>query len=370
MLSTVEVCAGRHPSFLVRRKVVFAGDLSGLLPTGRWLGILYCLAYWFFAAFSGMPAYAADLRLAVARSAQDEQFIKSLQTSPTLRGLGLRVSTATFSNSGQIIDALKRGDANLAVFTLDSLARSEQASKKPLTIAAILAQPFQFQSSDELVNVLGTTFGTSVLADISRTGLVPLALWNRGLSEIVSERPIGKSFVFANFRVAAQSPEAVSVLRALGSDATLARDEEQPSELLARSQIDSVEVGADEFLKGIKGSRSVVSGFRPLISVVAANPDYWNTLSEEQKSAIASVAADASTKAVLMARANEQSARKKAWSENFSYVEFDEGQLSRFRDISTRVLFKDGSIPDIEWQTKSLDDAKAEAQQGLKKRLK
>jgi TRAP-type C4-dicarboxylate transport system substrate-binding protein len=317
---------------------------------------------------SAIDARADEVRVAVPQALQTEEFVALFKADPAPSSQRLRLSIKPFSNSLHALKALKAGETQLAIFTVDALMEAQRESKSALMITPALVQPFVFESSQELFDILDTSFGQAVLADISRTEIVPLTLWNRGLSHIMAEPSIKKLNDFAGVRVASQSSDAVFVLSSLGAKASLVPDYE-PIGMLADNKIDAIEVAPEDIFRGPK-ARSLVGAFRPLINVLAANSTFWGQLSEAQKQALAAAATGAAKKAQASVRSIEESIRAKAGLKNLTYLEFEGEQLKKLQSLSKKAFFKNRDLSDAEWQFASLKDARAEAQQGSKKRLK
>jgi Bacterial extracellular solute-binding protein, family 7 len=224
--------------------------------------------------------------LAVVGPPSGTELAKRLSDSPAMRKLGLQLTLKRYVDSIDAIKDLRTGRVQIAVFNLDSLVALQEQTGNPLILASALSQPFQFRSDEELTSVLGTSFGEAVLADVSRAGIVPLSLWNQGLSQIVSEKVgIRKNF-FVGSHVMTSSSTSLIALKALGAHASLSREGYDDWD----KDVDAIETGWNlppDVSKKIS-PKTYVAAFRPLIQVVAANRAFSDGLSETQKKAVAS----------------------------------------------------------------------------------
>jgi TRAP-type C4-dicarboxylate transport system substrate-binding protein len=228
--------------------------------------------------------------LAIVGPVGSAEFARRLSNDPALRKLGLELEVKGYGDSSEVIKDLKAGAVQIAMFNLDTLVAQEEQSRSPLVVASALSHPFQFRSDEELADVLNTSFGEAVLADISRAGIVPLSLWNQGLSQIVSEKSNNKNTFFVGSHVMTSSPTSWHALKALGADASLSREGYVDWNGAKYKDVDAIETASDlpaDISNRIK-PKTYVLAFRPLIQVVAANRVFWNNLSETQKKTVAS----------------------------------------------------------------------------------
>jgi TRAP-type C4-dicarboxylate transport system substrate-binding protein len=321
-------------------------------------GAVFC---WKIAAAQNSPQPA---RLAIVGPAGSAEFARRLSDDPALRKLGLELEVKRYDDSSRVIKDLKAGVVQIAMFNLDTLVNQEEQSRSPLAVASALSQPFQFRSDEELADVLSTSFGESVLADVSRAGIVPLSLWNQGLSQIVSEKSNNKSTFFVGSHVMTSSAASWHALKALGADASLSREGYVDWYGAKYKDVDAIETAWDlpaDISNRIK-PRTFVLAFRPLIQVVAANRGFWNNLSETQKKTVASEVLAITKQADIIALQRNEAGRKRLET-NATFVNYTDQELIKLRDQSSPP----NSNSEPEWRIQILDRAKAEAAASKKK---
>jgi TRAP-type C4-dicarboxylate transport system substrate-binding protein len=299
------------------------------LQSSQSVRVIIALAAATGVCLNAVHAWAEQFQVAVPEYALNDRLVTSLKTSASLEKQGIRISIVSFSDSLQVIGALKSGEALIGLFTLDALLQVEQKNSG-FVVAPILTRPFQFQSDSELTSVLDTTLGDSILADVGRAKFVPLAFWNRGLSLIASSKAIRSPLNFADLKVASFSFDSVSVLTALGAQSSLIGEGERPAAVMAATHVDAIEVPAEDFLHGLN-ARAVIYGFRPLIGTLAANFDRWNSLSEAQKQALASAASEASEQANALILHHDQNITRRALEQNVGVRKYDDAQLNKLK---------------------------------------
>jgi TRAP-type C4-dicarboxylate transport system substrate-binding protein len=315
-------------------------------------------------------ALAAEVKLGIVASAQSDPLVSSLKDSPSLKSLQIDVAVLPLSTDLDALEAALKGETDLSAFTLDALTQLKSDNRPQL--APILAQPFQFASSLELFKVEDTPFGEAVLADVNRTGLFPLAFWNRGLSEIVTKHLVQglEDFKMKGLKVATQSESGKSMLSAIGVPSTILPPNEMYS-ALRKGAVDASETEPYRSFYGyaspVDPSRptqgperlSLIAGFRPLVGVLVASPTFWIGLTEEKRQALAEAADSASQisrKAVL---SNEESTPKGGTMGNVTYISLNREQTEHLRSISNAVYGEKVGKTLAERQINLLDKAKA-----------
>src|SRR5262249_3331961 len=162
------------------------------------------------------------------------------------------------------------------------------------------------------------------------TGLFPLTLWNRGLSQIVARPSIKSVWELKGLKITANSDLASSTLTALGA---LASTTDEEIQIRTASSLGTSDASEFDFPKTAIASfkaveaQTVIAGFRPIVGVLAASPKYWENASEAVKQTIdaaADAASMSSRKAILQAEA----ANKKAIEgTKVRYLQFNKEQL-------------------------------------------
>jgi TRAP-type C4-dicarboxylate transport system substrate-binding protein len=330
---------GRHPMMNSRFEGLLAALLSGfmLLPS---VG----------ACAQDAGAY---ITLAATRSVGNDEFTSSVLKDLTLGQSGIQVVIKSFGDPTELLKSILAGSVDLGVIDLDTLVQLEPQ----LGVAAVLT-PFQFRSNDELSDVLNSWFGDAILADIGRTGLVPISLSNRGLTKIVSERDTNSYTFFKGSHVATTSHSSSSALKALGAEVYVRKTGEPPSAALAEHKADALETSNWGVVQGFK-ARTLVSGFRPIIYAAVANSQFWENLTEVRRKALAGATTRAAKRADLVVRLDDDAARKKFEGE-IRFVSFNDEELASLGKTSARAT-ANSSNPEILWSFQLLDSAKAAA---------
>jgi TRAP-type C4-dicarboxylate transport system substrate-binding protein len=163
---------------------------------------------------------ATEIKLATSRA--PDTFVTSLQNSSSLEKAGIKITLQRLVNDDEVLDAVVTGSADLGLFALDVLSKRKFDDQPKLY--SVFTRPFFFESSDQIFNLEETPLGDAVLADVARVGVLPLAYWNRGLSQIVAKRPLVSVESFRGLTVAGTSENwfkedaARPVLTSLGAE--------------------------------------------------------------------------------------------------------------------------------------------------------
>jgi esterase/lipase superfamily enzyme len=267
------------------------------------------------------PADAAEIRLAVPSGFADDSFVKSLSASKILAGAGLTVAPKPVTSDAAAMEALKKGEADLAVFALDDENRRALQSSSAAT--TLLTRPFVFKSAEEVFLMQDSFLGAAAAADASRSGLFPLKIWTHSIAYLLTHEPIRSAEDFTRLKVAADdgAPDA-KVLTAAGA---------QPAGGMAdmeRDGANAVEthLGAQalDLAAKMDGKLYLTVGW-PETALLAAAPDFWRQAREIEKNAIKTAAeqARAAVNAELMAR---EDAFRRAPNIEISRLEHDAQQ--------------------------------------------
>ena len=157
--------------------------------------LLTCLALTILSASRLASATEiSEIRVIMPAFASQDPFVTSLREA--LATNSIRLIPKVVSNPADVLRAALEGAEQAALFPFESFYTIKDLKEWP-SLATLLTQPFQFASLQELFDVEDTPFGSAVLADVSRTGLVPLVLWNRGQSKLISRSKISSKILSA-----------------------------------------------------------------------------------------------------------------------------------------------------------------------------
>src|SRR5690242_5155563 len=132
------------------------------------------------------PSWAlAEVNLLVPRVAKEDIFVREFISDDDLAKGGIRIAIRTAESSSAVLQAVLKGQADLALFNLEAFNAIQP--ENTATLSRLLLQPFQFRNSQELFDVEDTVFGLAVLAQINKTNIFPLSFWNQGLSRIIAQ---------------------------------------------------------------------------------------------------------------------------------------------------------------------------------------
>src|ERR1043166_390581 len=237
----------------------------------------------------------AEVRIGIPSFAVRDPFVKELVESAILSKNGIKLRQNVLENSSVVLDQVLDGTVDVGLFMLDILQQSKKL-KHPPQLAQLLLLPFQFESAQQLFEVEDSALGDAILADINRTGLFPLAYWNRGLSQIATKTSIETSDDLRGLKVAARGDSAIPIFVALGAKPKTDISSKEVANALSRGVIDASEVDPMSvdipFLRESR-SRSLIIGVRPMVGVLVASAAFWEKASEAKKQLLREVAASA-----------------------------------------------------------------------------
>jgi esterase/lipase superfamily enzyme/TRAP-type C4-dicarboxylate transport system substrate-binding protein len=280
----------------------------------RLLLILACL-------LSSSSLHAADVRLAFPAAYADDIFVKALLSNKSLAEAGLTLAPQNLETESEALRAAKTGAAELAVFTL-AVEDLHALEKKSGDETSLLTRPFMFKSAAEVFLMQKSFIGDAAAADASRSGLFPIQLWNHSITYFLTREPVRSSADFSRLTVAAENgaPD-VKVLSAVGAKML----DFKPDMMGPDSRMNALEtqLGATTEAFAAKfGSKLYLTTGWPETGLLAASPDFWLKLSELQKNALKTAAAQARQAADAEIMAREDSMRKVPNVE-FNHLDFD-----------------------------------------------
>ena len=241
---------------------------------------------------------ATELRLAYPSAYGDDVFITSLLSSQVLRDAGLSVAAKKLDGEAEAMNAVKSGAADIGVFTLadEDLRKLQKAGDE----TSLLTRPFVFKSAAEVFLMQKSFLGDAAAADLARSGLFPLKIWNHAITYFLTREPIRSAEDFSRLTVAAENgaPD-VKILSAVGARAVGAKpvmNDSKANESMSSGGANALEtqLGAttQEFAAKYDGKLYLTTGW-PESGLLAASPGFWTKLSEAEKNAIKTAAAEA-----------------------------------------------------------------------------
>ncbi len=253
--------------------------------------------------FQSDVSFATEIKLATAKAA--DAFVKSLQNSPSLEHAGIKVVVQRLPTDDAVLDAVLRGSADLGLFALDVLSKRKFDDQPRLY--SVFTRPFFFESSDQIFRLEQTPLGDAVLADVARAGVLPLAYWNGGLSQIMAKRPLESVESFRGLIVASDSENwsredtAKPILNSLGAEpvATFNVAMEFSKANVGAAIWKPSDDGNAEWLDPKDyGFQIYATDFQPNVGILASSLPYWNSLQEKQKAAWKAATAEATKQAI------------------------------------------------------------------------
>jgi ABC-type amino acid transport substrate-binding protein len=150
-------------------------------------------------ACTGVRAIAAD-EVRLGSSVLFDQFSEAVRSSKYLDQAGIKVGIIRFKTGEDVLDAVLKGSIDFGLIPLTALSKRKYDDQPQLY--SVFTRPFLFTSSSEVIDIEGTPLGTAVLADVARTGIIPLSFWNRGISQIWARKPVNSADHFAGLSIA------------------------------------------------------------------------------------------------------------------------------------------------------------------------
>ena len=130
--------------------------------------------------------FASEVK--VASTKPTDVFLVSLQHSPALERADIKIVVETVAREDDALDAVLKGSAEIALFTLDTLTNRKFESQPSLF--SVFTEPFVFSNAEQIYRIEETPLGDAVLADVAHIGINPLGYWNRGLTQILARQPM------------------------------------------------------------------------------------------------------------------------------------------------------------------------------------
>jgi TRAP-type C4-dicarboxylate transport system substrate-binding protein len=241
-----------------------------------------CAAVSLSALASAKTASGADVRVGVASGSANGPFISSITKSQILEKKGARAVVVTFNNERQLISSLLEGGADVGLVTFDALTQADL--KDPPRLATIFTRPLLLETEQDISDVQNAPLGSAVLADINRTGLVPLTFWNRGSARLITANQLIAPSDLRGLRVIAERQnETTAQLTHMG-----AVYESRPANAMASFSQGKVAIlSLDDRGPAMGAAPTAKSYFvtpvRPLVGVFVASPAFWSSLTEDDR---------------------------------------------------------------------------------------
>jgi esterase/lipase superfamily enzyme len=284
-----------------------------------------------FALVLSLPAWAAEIRLALPAAYADDAFFKTLVAAPELRAAGLALSPRPAPTGADALRAAQSGEADLAVFTLadEDRGKLRQASDE----ARLLTRPFIFSSSREVFLMQKSFLGATAAAGAGETGLLPLRLWNHAITYLLTDKPLRGPDDFKGLKLAVMpSAKEWDALSRLGARA------KGDTDIGGGVDGRSMQLGAEDRDWIVKsGRKRYLTVVGPETGVVAAAPGFWSARGEAEKAALSK----ALEKAAAAAEA-ELNAREEALREN-PLVEFTRIDAPAHMDMAMKAAGREAA---------------------------
>jgi esterase/lipase superfamily enzyme/TRAP-type C4-dicarboxylate transport system substrate-binding protein len=207
--------------------------------------------------------------------------------------LGLSKVKSVDVSRNEILGLLRSGSVDLAILPIRQLDRLDADRQNIFTIAPVFAQPFQFPDTRQLFDIQKTGFGRLAMADINKSGLIPITFVNRGQTNIVVRRSIRTADDFKGLKlISPRQSTGGEVLSALGAAPTFLPVGEVPL-AVERGAVDGAALPLFNALQAgnfIGSGGSVIRNYQPLVSVLLANNLAWDKLTVLEKRALVKAA--------------------------------------------------------------------------------
>ena len=179
--------------------------------------------------------------------------------------------------------------------------------KKAGDETSLLTRPFVFKSASEVFLMQNSFLGDAAAADLGRSGLFPLKIWNHAITYFLTRQAVRSAEDFGKLTVAAENgaPD-VKILSAVGAGPWPARRRAMGSANALETQLGEA---TQEFAAKFPGKLYLTTGW-PETGLLAAAPDFWLKLSEAEKNAIKTAASEAGQASDRELMAREDAIRK------------------------------------------------------------
>jgi hypothetical protein len=250
-----------------------------------------CAQTIFFTLWTSL-AFAGNATIAIPLSSKDDPFVQSLLGSGHLKDANINLSLL-FGSEQENVEKVLSGKADLALVDVDAF-KNRKGKDEPLLIS-FFSQPFLFTDARQVYSVQDAALGTAALSDISRIGLVGLAYWNKGESQLVTKEKLFSADAIKQLKIGSYGDDNTAwVLTKLGASNQTLRPENVSSALNSGSiNAAIVNQPTENFFRKI--GPTFVASIRPLVGVLVANASYWGQLHETEKRAWQRTAYSANT---------------------------------------------------------------------------
>lgn len=220
--------------------------------------------------------------------------------------------------------ALLKGVVDIAYVPI--VAAQRQAIKS-LGFSEPLVQPFGSASSNNLIRILNGPYRDFLLADLEHKEAYAVALGTLGASTLVAQVPIATLADVKGSKWALTEPLG-NAFQAFGVDSQILPQTDMQSALFAGA-VDAIELLYPEDVERVTAQSSglaVVTNFQPMVVAAMTRPDFWETISEDERLKIEAVLARAETQSV-------ERAERSLKSLYLSLAERKVSQISTFSEL-------------------------------------
>jgi TRAP-type C4-dicarboxylate transport system substrate-binding protein len=211
-----------------------------------------------------------------------------------------------------------------------------------------------------VIDIEDTPLGDAVLADVARTGIIPLSFWNRGQSQIWARKPLNSREQFNGISIA-ESASASGDIESRVFFTSLGAQPRRVSPAQALTILQDGTVQATVFEPYMAGNSGwdhtdfgflvYATGFQPNVGVFASSPNYWSKQSEENKLVWKQAVDEVSKLTADAIRALDLRSRQKA---TVSVTPPGRDELIRTLSLGTA-----DTVPNLQRDLELVDEAKA-----------
>lgn len=319
--------------------------------------MIYRLLLIFGLAFPTI-CHAEKALIGAPSSAVADVFIKDLASSAVLKSADVSVEINYFKNDEEILSAIRSQKLDIALVSLDTLKNAnEKELRSNNSIFTLFTRPLLFESVDEIIKTQTSPVGDVVMAEVNKFGLVGLAFWNRGQSQLVANIPVNKLSDFSSLKIATvenfDKGKSSEVFTKFGASQITYDSSEliKATSAFSSGQVNAIIVEDLPSNISIK-SKLYTIPLKPLVGVLIASETYWRALPERTKAAwrTASKFAQSSSTSEVLAKVNI--------SRKFDAKEIKFGKELKIEAVGLTSADKIEISQQLNWVRDTLSDVK------------
>lgn len=301
--------------------------------------ILACLVLPFVSMFaSGQEMLLAEAHPPGHPIVQIEESFKTQLAERTKGAIRIQVKhSGELGNESKAWEKVRSGDIALARINLATVINEVPAVK-------LLSLPFLFRSREHMWSVLAGSFGKRVASELDKSGAVILAYYDSGSrSFYTSKKPIRSRSDFMGMRIRIQpSPVYKDLISALGAMPVIL-PYDKVLEAFQNGEIDGAENNSTSYYSAghYKYAKYYCMDEHSSVpEVLLMSKKAWNSLKEDQKEIVKSIATESSAQMKKLWAESELQSLEKAKKEGAIVVEKSHIAMAGITSFATRLYSK------------------------------